>query len=241
MEFTYDSYANLIEKLSKNGYVDCSYLNWQDSDRCVILRHDVDEDICRAVKFAELEEKCGVRSTYFVLLTSDFYNVFSAESYKGLKRIMECGHSIGLHFDEVRYPEASDDLEAIRDKILFEAGMLGNALDTKIEVVSMHRPGKKMLESNLEIPGIINAYGQTYMKEFKYLSDSRRRWREPVDDIIDEGSYSRLHILTHAIWYSHEPKTIEDVLSEFVNEASSDRYDILDSNIKDLGSLISRP
>ena len=48
---------------------------------------------------------------------------------------------------------------------------------------------------------MINSYGQTFFHDFKYLSDSRRRWREPVEEIIRSGTYDRLHILTHAFWY----------------------------------------
>ena len=39
------------------------------------------------------------------------------------------------------------------------------------------------------VPGMINGYGKVYFKEFKYLSDSRRWWREPVEEIIESGQY----------------------------------------------------
>ena len=96
--------------------------------------------------------------------------------------------------------------------------MLGEAVGSPIRVVSMHRPRKATLDSNLMVPGMINGYGKVYFKEFKYLSDSRRWWREPVEEIIESGQYKRLHILTHAFWYEKNEQTLEETVSRFVNK-----------------------
>ena len=177
MNFTYRAYKSLLDNLQKTGYSFVNYHNWYDYEKCVILRHDIDQDISKAVHLANIEKNEGVESTYFVLLTSDFYNVFSKESSEGLKRILDCGHEIGLHFDEVRYPEAEGDVDKISELIQKEAYFLGQAIGKKISTVSMHRPSKGLLEANIEIPGIINSYRKTFFKEFKYLSDSRRSQR----------------------------------------------------------------
>lgn len=128
MTFTYDGYRGLLGLLRENGYAAAGYHDWQEKDRCVILRHDIDNDLSQAVKLAELEQTEGVASTYFVLVTSDFYNVFSKASRDRLRQIAGCGHTIGLHFDEMSYPEAMGDPEAIRDKILHERDILQEAV-----------------------------------------------------------------------------------------------------------------
>ena len=184
MLFTYEAYETLIDLLRKHGYTVSSYRNWQMATRCVILRHDIDYDPAKAIEMAKLEQRLGVQSTYFALLTSDFYNAFSKESGEMFREISACGHEIGLHFDEVRYPELAGDADAVREKIIQECRLLEAAAGREITIVSMHRPSKAILEADLEIPGIINSYGSVYFKGFKYLSDSRRRWREPVEDII---------------------------------------------------------
>lgn len=176
----------------------------------------------------------GVSSTYFVLLTSDFYNVFSKNSMDGLMRIRSYGHEIGLHFDEMRYPLLMGDSIALRDKIRWEAQMLGDVVNCEIRVVSMHRPSKAMLESELKIPGLINSYEKTYFKEFKYLSDSRCRWREPVEDIIASEAYTKIHILTHAFWYHDREQKIEETVNRFVNTANWERYQSYKDNFTDL-------
>lgn len=156
-----------------------------------------------------------------------------------MKQIMADGHAIGLHFDEVRYPEIAGNIEAIKEKILEEADLLSRALGSRIDIVSMHRPSRLVLDGDIHIPGMINSYGHTYFKEFKYLSDSRRRWREPVDEIIELGAYERLHILTHASWYNEIESDIHEAVSSFVNSGNDARYRALKSNITDLDSIMS--
>lgn len=238
MEFTYDAYQHLLKKIRERGYQITDYKNWRKTKRCVILRHDVDNDIEKAVKLAGMEKTVGVVSTYFVLLTSDFYNVFSKKSSDGLKQIAANGHTIGLHFDEVRYSELSGDVGAVKEKIIEEAELLGRAVGEKIDIVSMHRPSQFVLEADINIPGMVNSYGKTYFKEFKYLSDSRRRWREPVDEIIESGEYERLHILTHPFWYNETEEELHDSVLDFVYRGNMERYHALDSNITDLAKII---
>lgn len=237
MKFTYESYTSLLHCLRKQGYIISSYHNWEQSSRCVILRHDIDNDIEKALALAKVEQELGVTSTFFVLVSSDFYNIFSAKSENLLKEIAACGHEIGLHFDEVRYPEIVTPEDAC-EKILQEAKLLSVAVGKQVDTVSMHRPSKMMLEADLQIPGMINSYGQVFFKEFKYLSDSRRRWREPVEEIVAAKTFDRLHILTHAIWYNESEMDIHDSIYAFVNAGNMQRYKSEQENITDLQSIM---
>lgn len=242
MDFTYTVYENLINKLHKNGYKIKDYHDYLCADKCSILRHDVDYDLQKAVPFAKIEKENGAKSTYFVLVTSDFYNPASKSSLKVFDELRKNGHEIGLHFDEVRYLEDGIEWnkEKTIDNILNEARLLSDIIDEPVKTVSMHRPSKYTLESNLEIPGLINSYSKEFFKEFKYVSDSRMRWREDVERIIDSNQFNRLHILTHAFWYGKENETMEKVLLDFVNDANVRRYDVLEENITDLSSVIAK-
>ena len=84
----------------------------------------------------------------------------------------------------------------------------------------------------------MNSYGQTFFHDFKYLSDSRCRWREPVLDIISKEEALRLHILTHAIWYNEQEETIAETLSKFITAANHERYLTEKDNITDLESIL---
>lgn len=240
MEFTYDAYQRLLQSLHENGYHFASYHNWQEFNQSVILRHDIDTDISKALKMAQVEQEygTGVSSTYFVLLTSDFYNVASMRNLRMLRAIIDCGHEIGLHFDEVQYPDAIGNVELLKKLIIKEAEILSELLGYKIAVVSMHRPSKQILDSNLQIPGIVNSYGEVFFKGFKYLSDSRRRWREPVEEIVASGHFQKLHILTHAFWYNEEELDIKQTVTGFIDRAVVDRYQTMSQNITDLEDIV---
>ena len=51
----------------------------------------------------KVEKELNVNSTYFILLSTDFYNINSDKSLRILKEIKRLGGKIGLHFDEKKY------------------------------------------------------------------------------------------------------------------------------------------
>lgn len=225
-DFTYDAFSKMIELLKSNGYKFYLYDEVAEGKQC-ILRHDVDFDIKQSLELAQLEHKLGVKSTYFVLLKTDFYNPLSQKSIEMLKRIIGLGHEIGLHFDEKSYEDDCNVTNAIKN----ECRILEQALEHPIKVVSMHRPSKKTLESNYVIDGLINSYSDRFFKEYKYISDSRRNWREDAFAIINSNEFPKLHILTHAFWYHNSPSDIAADLNKFINNAKTERRNSLKENI----------
>ncbi len=241
MEFTYDSYKSMIDNLQKGDYSFAGYHNWQDClqrGRCVILRHDLDFDVKKAVMFSEIEKEMGVTGTYFVMLTSSLYNVCSKETGEMLRQIQDNGHTIGLHYDETRYPEAFGNRDALVNNIKKEAKILESVLDTGIDCVSMHRPSREILDIDLMIPGMINSYSKVFFHEFEYVSDARKRWRKQVDSIISEKRSNKLHILTHPIWYDEKECSIHDSLMNLIGSGNRKVYDELRKNITDCDSVI---
>ena len=239
MQFTYDAYRSLLMLLQLHGYEYADYHEWRKFPRCVILRHDLDFDISRAVEIAKIEADVGARSTYFVLVHSDAYNALSFKNVKTLKSILHYGHDVGLHFDEMSYPEWCGDKEKICEFIREEATVLSRAIGTTVSCVSMHRPSEDVLGANLKIPGVVNSYGYTFFHKFKYLSDSRRHWREPVEQIIASGQYERLQILTHPFWYKEQEQGLRLTLMDFVNQANYDRYSMLQRNFTELDEVLN--
>lgn len=59
MNFTYNGYSNLLNQLKEHGYTICSYSDWKRHDKCVILRHDIDTSIHKALQLAKLETSLG--------------------------------------------------------------------------------------------------------------------------------------------------------------------------------------
>lgn len=239
MQFTYNAYQMLLSLLAGHGYICTDYHRWKHFSRCVILRHDIDADISRAMVFAEMEAQAHCKATYFVLLRNDEYNPLSRSSVDKLKRIMGFGHEIGLHFDEMSYPEAVGDKEKITALICSEANMLENEIGCPITCVSMHRPSQEILEADLDIPGMVNSYGQTFFHTFKYLSDSRRHWHEPVEDVIRSEKYDRIQLLTHPFWYHKKELDMKDSLKDFINRANYERYLMLRDNFTNMDEVFT--
>lgn len=152
MKFTYLDYINMIDKLKENNYIFSDYQNCYDNQKVVILRHDIDFTIDKALDMAKLEHNNGVSSSYFVLLCTDFYNVFSKISRKMLLEIKSLGHNIGLHFDETKY-EINSNKDLFKQKVISEVNDLQSALDIEINLVSMHRPSKWLLDENIILGG----------------------------------------------------------------------------------------
>ena len=242
MNFTYKSYTQLIELLKERGYEFADYASCDSFERCVILRHDLDYELNKSLKIAELEREEGVSSTYFVLITSDFYNAFSVEALNVFEKLKKLGHNIGLHFDEKRYENDARISRSMSDLISDEIFMLEKIVG-KIDAVSMHRPSEKTLESDISIPGIANSYGRKFFSEFKYLSDSRMRWRENPVEIINSGKYNKIQILTHPFWYFETEQRIEEIIGNFIackGEYQSERYDIFNNNFTNLIEVLGK-
>lgn len=237
MHFTYQAYRDLLSLLREQGYAFETYHTWRETPRCVILRHDIDTSLSQAVRLAELEAEEGVQSTWFVLLRTDFYNAFSKSGREALDHIRSLGHEIGLHFDEASYVPALMP-EELPGRAAEEADLLSALLGAPVTSISMHRPSKATLEADYQIPGLVNSYGRTFFRDFKYLSDSRRRWREPVEDIIRAGEYDRLHILTHAFWYHEQEEDISQTVEDFICLANRERYRQMAENIEDINSIL---
>ena len=185
---------------------------------------------------AELENSIGggqIRSTYFVLISSDFYNVFSKHSLECIYRIRELGHIIGLHFDEKKYIPTGKSWkkELLMENILQEKKILEEMTGININSVSMHVPSKMTLQADLKIPGMINSYSREFFEEFKYVSDSFHRWREDVRDVVTNTKPKRLHVLTHAFWYNDKPMTRNESIRDYIQEGEKYRYGLVEANI----------
>lgn len=236
MDFTYKEYIDLINMLKQNNYKFTNYRDYKNIKRPVIFRHDIDNSIERALEIAKIEKANDVKSTFFVLLSTDFYNVFSKKSNALLREIIGNGHRIGLHFDEKRYQ--INNKEELEQYIECEKDIIGGVLDTIIDTVSMHRPSKWILENDIQFDNIINSYSKEFLHQFKYLSDSRMHWREDVLGIIESQEYDKLHILTHPFWYAENKGDIKERVSGFIREANRDRYYQMKDNIRDIEEIV---
>ena len=227
MKFSYKGYLQFCELIVKNGYHIKNYHDKEiQGNKICILRHDIDFSMDKALEMAFFEQNHGIYSTYLILVSSDNYNIFSKKNRNILKKLIQLGHTVGLHFDETVYGKDIPK-EKLIEYIHKEKILLESMVEEKVRVVSMHEPSNHILDMNLEIFEMINSYSEKYFHEYKYLSDSMMRWREDAEAIVREGKYQKLHILTHPFWYRKTEKQRKVILEEYIKEASFERKQML--------------
>jgi len=218
VELTAGGYRGLVEALLGNGYSVTGYAEARAAERHLILRHDVDLSLEAALRIGELEAQMGVRSTYFVLVRSVFYNPFSAEAGATMRRLQSLGHSIGLHFDP-----AACDTSDIEGSIAAEAKILKLACGGEVAAVSFHRPVSELLHGPEKLAGLWNAYGTRFMQDIGYCSDSRGEWRygDPLSNAaVREGR--ALQLLTHPIWWNDTVTAPAERLDRYLGEKANE-------------------
>ncbi len=230
MKFTYDDYFHYLRKIADEGY---TLTNFRNHDKCsnpAIIRHDIDLSPVKALEMAKSEAENGVQSTYFVLVSSNYYNLCDRENEQAIREIAKLGHEVGLHFDITKYDNA-DDLEALQAAVYYECNLLSAILGgQEIDSLSWHIPAKKLIGKHIELKSqkgvLYNAYDPYFFNGFKYVSDSMMRWRESLDDVIDKEKYSKLQVMTHPVWYFDEQnrsnvEILDEVFKTRKNELSA--------------------
>jgi hypothetical protein len=206
-DFSAENYRQLIRFISMNYssiFFD-EYIS-DNQNKLVLLRHDIDISLTDSLNLAKIEYDFGMKSTFFVNMHSDFYNFFEKESISYLKEILKLGHSIGIHFDATFW-DLQDEEQLVKN-LVFEKLVIDKALEIKTNVFSFHNPNEFTLSFKKDkYAGILNAYSDRFMNDFKYCSDSNGYWRhERMFDVVESLDYDRLQLLTHPGWWTNEIK-----------------------------------
>lgn len=163
----------------------------------LILRHDVDLDIAPMASLADIEEAAGVRSSFFVMVTSDTYNVCSQPNRRILRDLQARGFEIGLHFDPTVYETATpSDIPRLARK---EADVLADVLGSTIDAISLHNP---TIHGAFEVEGFVNAYDKRIFDPERYLSDSRMRFRADPRTLLELAKHKTCQLLLHPLHFS---------------------------------------
>lgn len=221
VQFTYDWYEEFLADLKSRGYEFSRFRDEVDSGT-VLLRHDVDWSVPKALKLAEIESDLGISSTFHFLFTSPVYNPFTGPNERRIRRIMELGHEIGLHFDPHRYWDSEPPTEEVERTVEQERMVLERVFGTDVPVVSFHNPGRweapngEMLGAEWalgqEYETFINTYAPRFFEDITYSSDSNQRWRD--EHPLEGGTPDRIQLLTHPVLYGIDHASTADRLRE---------------------------
>jgi len=194
-----------------------------ESGPAVFLRHDIDFSVIRALRMAEADSEVGARSTFFVLLTAPFYNALSVENVDRLRKIVDLGHEVGLHYDCSALEGLSQERMSSRLRTLVR--VLEEAIGTKVSSISQHKPASSKIRPS--IPGFRDAYGSHYFGEETYLSDSRMRFGRPdVFRFFEENE--RCQVLIHPVWWNEQRLSLSQVFESLAREMTVEARSHLD-------------
>ena len=183
----------------------------KSSRQFVILRHDVDYSLKLALKMAQIDQALGIKATFFILISCPYYNIFTSQSYRTVKKILILGHQIGFHYDG----EAIEKYGLNPQAFLIETiSYLEKIFSTKIIVISQHNPGKA---KKIIVPsGYLNAYSAQFTGKIKYLSDSCQKWYEGCLCQL-APRYPRLQILIHPYLWSEKSLKLDQLRQGLTN------------------------
>ena len=220
-EFTYDRYRQLLQELID---VERNFTTYGDTIETgdVLLRHDVDLSVERAVRMAEIEASKDVQSTYFLLVSSQMYNVLNDEIRERISRIRSLGHNIGLHFSTHQYYDEDPGNEPLTDQVETERQILKLATGVSVDTVSFHIPPNWILRRSFD--DFISTYEERFFSEIPYRGDSNQRWRDKLP--FDSGHPEKIQILVHPGLWGENDTEFEDCVYRAVDETteSLDRF-----------------
>jgi hypothetical protein len=195
---------------------DAKRLIVENTDRpALLLRHDIDLDVDKALSLAEIESKIGIFSCYMFMSDCPFYSLNEKHTQRVILKIKEMGHEIGLHYDSnSQLKKVTSNQDFFRESIEHEAKKLESIIECRVESISFHRPIKKYINGPFYIGDRINAYSKELMGW--YLSDSKGNWRDGDPMLrIKSPQGPILQLLTHPIWWGERHLIVPEKLQEF--------------------------
>jgi hypothetical protein len=186
-DFTYEVYEDLLETLSACGYRSLTVRDYlsdeHETDRFVVLRHDVDRKPANALDMARLEAQAGQSATYYVRAID---KTFDPEI---LATIEDLGHEVGYHYEDL--DAADGDLAASHDSF---ADNLARFRDhVTVDTVCMHgnpltpHDNRDMWESRS--PAEYGLVGEGYLSvdftDVTYFTDTNRTWYDEKTVVND--------------------------------------------------------
>ncbi len=204
--FSYKDHKSHLSKLIEQGYVFASFPETpqllKEMAAFVLMRHDVDFHLGKALVLAEMEASLNITSTFFFLVRTEHYNIFSKTGTRVVNRILKMGHHLGLHFDCAAYDNEFDigDLSRACHR---EVDILEDWFQRGVSIVSYHRPNRLVLTGNSSLSAPLpHTYMPAFVKDISYFADSRGLWRFGHPTESKQFQHRQpLHILVHPAFY----------------------------------------
>jgi hypothetical protein len=203
--FCLDDYVALLRNLLELGYRDVAFAALVADERTMFVRHDVDLCLDRAVAVSQAEASVGISATYYLLVSTQMYNIASVSSRRQAHAIARGGHRIGLHFDATQYCGSRDELEG---HARFECETLERLVGVPVSSISFHRPTRDLVGMTGQFAGRRHTYEPCFFHQVGYISDSSGAFfrGHPLDHPSVKNGRA-IQLLTHPIWWHSNKAT----------------------------------
>lgn len=201
-DFTHAHYRVLLTQAATHYRFRCFH-DFARDEAFVLWRHDVDYAPHAALALARIEAAGGVQATYFLQLSSPFYNLFEPEVKACVLALADLGHDLGLHFDAAMHEIGH--AAQLQDALHRDRKILEDYCGRPVKCFSFHNPTPELLTYDAyDYAGMINAYAGYFRTEVTYCSDSNGIWRhQRLDDVL-AAAPPRLQVLTHPAWWTED-------------------------------------
>lgn len=234
----YKEYEELLNEFKDNGYKFICVKDYKElkneTQKYIIIRHDIDSDVKIARKMFEIEKKLGVKTTYYFRLKT--------ANNQLIQDINQYGGEVGYHYEEIAQfckdnktvskQFVIDNLNKIKEKFyqnvqLFEKenniklcsiASHGDFINRRIEIAN-----KFIYEKDIqEKLGLIEAYDIEDLLDFRTADAMYPHfWKIDPKDAIKENK-KRILILVHTRWWNKAP--LERLKQDFERTIDKIRY-----------------
>jgi len=237
--FSLALYEHTLEKAKSLGYAFLTVSELKNSrekpEKFLLMRHDVDSSPRHALAMAQLEHRLGAQSSYFILMHCPFYNPGAPPHWDDLRRIIDLGFEVGLHYDTEFFEQRGiDPLEGVLDDV----AALEKVLRIKVRSVSQHRPASGTFLKRLN-EFYADAYSDDLVHGLCYISDSGFRWRgKTLADLL--GQENRIHALIHPLTWSFADLDMTGTYRRIAQEISQDIRQAFEGFIESTNNYLVR-
>ncbi len=222
--FTYAHYADIFRVARDEGYQIITLEDWfkrkYGAGRKVLInRIDVDDNIGRLWRMADIFDGLGVRASIFLRLHATRYNLLFFDNIRLVRHLLAGGHEIGLHseIEDVRHLCGLDPTRALRAELALFSGLLGVnscGLASHRDLTPYNNLDFWKDHSPEDFGLLYEAYDDGLWTGSRYVSDSEyTQWKSYEKGVLREGDrrcacehiregVPVLYLLTHTCsWY----------------------------------------
>jgi hypothetical protein len=231
-QFSFYEYEKLVQLAVSAKKVSCYVDSPNLQNESILWRHDLEVSFVTSMALAEIDAAHGLRSYFFVNLESDFYNLLSPNGVRFMRRVIDLGHSIELHFD-LSYNKTIDSAADLGKTLTTSAQRLSDILGIAPTAFSFHNPNSDSDKfKDLHYAGLVNCYADYFRSDIRYVSDSNGYWRyNSVYQELTSNDTRPLQVLTHGEWWSDKPLKPRERLADSIFEIAIDQLSNYDKSL----------